>query len=248
VAIKILVVALGYNIHAESRGGYPGGYIAQANSLGIKGYDTSDMTRANCATILIDALNAPVAQVSHWEKDSFNYISGNGASLLYFTKGIYRIKGVVTDNGLTSLTTTKNQGKEFAEIENVIYKNEYDGIRELLGYQTYAYIKENKDGFDSLVYAYDFANKVFEISSDEFVSYKNKEITYATESGNVKSISISGSVPVIYNNKVLETYGEEDFKIENGKISLIDNGNETGYDVVRIDSSGDWQYLPDYSD
>lgn len=242
-AIKILVVALGYNIHAESRGGYPGGYIAQANSLGIKGYDTSDMTRANCATILIDALNAPVAQVSHWEKDSFNYISGNGASLLYFTKGIYRIKGVVTDNGLTSLTTTKNQGKEFAEIENVIYKNEYDGIRELLGYQTYAYIKENKDGFDSLVYAYDFANKVFEISSDEFVSYKNKEITYATESGNVKSISISGSVPVIYNNKVLETYGEEDFKIENGKISLIDNGNETGYDVVRIDSYTDYFVL-----
>lgn len=242
-AIKILVVALGYTVHAESRGGYPGGYIAQANSLDIKGYDTAEMTRANCARILIDALNARVAQISHWEVDNITYTDGDGASLLYCAKGIYRVKGVVTDNGLTGLKTTKNQGKGFASVNDEIYKNEYEGIRELLGYKAYAYIKENKDGFDTIIYAYDYANNVLEISADAYIGYKNKEISYETKAGAVREIAVPGNAPVIYNNKVLDIYREEDFKIENGCIRFIDNGGDSAYDVITIESYSDYFVL-----
>lgn len=60
-AIKMIVAALGYNEEAVEMGGYPNGYIDQANLLGIMSglsYNKTDYaTRGDIATMIYNALN-----------------------------------------------------------------------------------------------------------------------------------------------------------------------------------------------
>jgi len=62
-AIKMIVVALGYDIEAKEKGGYPNGYIAVANDLGILSdvkFNSADMTtRGNIAIIIRKTLDVP---------------------------------------------------------------------------------------------------------------------------------------------------------------------------------------------
>ncbi len=62
-AIKMVVAALGYNDEAAEKGGYPDGYIAIANELGILSgiqfVKTDYATRADIARIVRNALDVP---------------------------------------------------------------------------------------------------------------------------------------------------------------------------------------------
>lgn len=70
-AIKMIVAALGYNEEAVKMGGYPNGYIQQANSLGIMSgvsYNKTDYaTRGDIATMIYNALN--VDYYSIWNEN-----------------------------------------------------------------------------------------------------------------------------------------------------------------------------------
>ena len=63
-AVKMIVCALGYGEVANSRGGYPFGYMTQADKLGIlKGLDlvgTKEALRGDIATMLTNALDIPL--------------------------------------------------------------------------------------------------------------------------------------------------------------------------------------------
>ncbi len=245
---KILVHILGYDVQAQAKGGYPGGYIAQASSLGIRGGQGIDtMTKSECAKILLDALNARVSEVFYYKKANGEvdplYVSEGGATLLYTTKGIYRTTGIVKNNGLSGLTSTDTYGKDYAVIGDVVYRNNFAGMRDLLGYNVYAYIKDNKENTDALLYAYEFGNNTLAVSDEEYIDFANGVLEYETASGSIREADIPGSAPVIYNNMVVGIYTDADFDIKNGSICLIDNNRDREYDVVKIDSYTDYFVL-----
>lgn len=70
-AIKMIVIALGYNEEAVQKGGYPDGYISQANTLGITNgvnFNIKDYaTRGNIAMIMRNALD--VDYYSIWNEN-----------------------------------------------------------------------------------------------------------------------------------------------------------------------------------
>lgn len=234
--IKILVMVLGYQLPAETKGGYPSGYIAQASVLGIRCYSAGKVTRSSCARVLLEALDAPVSEVIYTNGGNKLYTREGGNSLLYTALGIYKVDGVVSHNGLSGLSSDVDYGKNFAAIGNIGYVNEYEGIRDLLGYNVRAYIREVADHTDAVVYAYSRNNKVLNISAKEYINCVNREISYETASGSVRYETVPGNAPVVYNNKLVGTYTDADFDIKKGNIRLIDNDGDSAYDVVKIES------------
>lgn len=76
-AIKMIVAALGYNDQAIAQGGYPYGYIAVADKLGIlNDIECSyidNATRENISKIIYNALNVPFYFLINSEAGSIEY-------------------------------------------------------------------------------------------------------------------------------------------------------------------------------
>lgn len=78
-AVKMLVGACGYDTWASNQGGWPSGYLAYGASLNIVknivGTVENDtiLTRGQCATLIYNALKAPILAVNGYEYDN----SGN---------------------------------------------------------------------------------------------------------------------------------------------------------------------------
>jgi hypothetical protein len=73
-AVKMLVGACGYDLWASNRGGWPSGYLSYGSSLKITngvsmGNDVA-VTRAQCAVLIYNALQAPLLAVNGYEYDN----------------------------------------------------------------------------------------------------------------------------------------------------------------------------------
>lgn len=81
--VKMVVTLLGYKDVAESRGGYPAGYLSHANMIGVfnglKFITTAEINRGDAAAILVNCLDIPVMQLSSISfDDKVEYIIANG--------------------------------------------------------------------------------------------------------------------------------------------------------------------------
>ena len=110
-AVKMLVAAIGYTTYAENNGGWPSGYLAYGSSLdiidGVAGVsnDTA-LTRAQCAVLIANTLEAPICKVDGYDKDFQgnwypNYVEMDGTgkgwqTLLTTQHNAYAVKGRVT--------------------------------------------------------------------------------------------------------------------------------------------------------
>ena len=76
-AVKMLVGALGYDVYASKQGGWPSGYLSYGSSLDIingvsVASNETELTRAQCAVLIFNAMKAPRCIVDGWD------ISSNG--------------------------------------------------------------------------------------------------------------------------------------------------------------------------
>lgn len=79
-AIKMVVCALGYGVHAERRGGYPHGYVMAAMDLGLtpsKAIMTENADRGEIMLMLACALDVPIMAVAEDEhKTIYKVLNG----------------------------------------------------------------------------------------------------------------------------------------------------------------------------
>ncbi|MBQ6937082.1 MAG: S-layer homology domain-containing protein [Clostridia bacterium] len=81
--VKMVVTLLGYKDIAESRGGYPVGYLSHANMLGVfhglKFITTDEINRGDATAILTNCLDIPIMQQSSISfDDKVEYIIADG--------------------------------------------------------------------------------------------------------------------------------------------------------------------------
>ena len=121
-AQKMLVAAIGYGTYAEANGGWPSGYKMYANSLditsGISGIgDNTELTRAQVAQMIDNAIDAPLCEVERYETDSWTgqlvpvlkTMDGTGKNyqtLLTRKHNAYKVYGRVTDTSKTTSMDT----------------------------------------------------------------------------------------------------------------------------------------------
>lgn len=243
-AVKVLVRMLGYGDKAEAAGGYPNGYIAVADSLGltdnVKFVSGSNLTYGTMLKLFDNALDIDIPQL---------IISGtpeitteSEVTLLEARHKIYYTKGIVTGNSVTALKNHKETAEGIVSVEGVQYYNGDTTIADMLGNKVDIYynLEKGEDLGTILHYSEDKDNYTYTIDDDDL--YKNNtafKYTYFDAKDREKTINITDDINVIFNGKLKVLYGAADLNPSYGQVTLIDNDGDNEYEIISIFSVTD---------
>jgi len=244
-AVKMFVNALGYSIVAESKGGYPTGYLLQAVNLGItKGMSFSPdepMTRGDVALMLFKSLDVEILQSEGWSSKYGGILNAReGRTFASVKNGYYYGKGKVTETSITALTGESGLDVGTVKIGDVIFNVGETNAEDFLGYNVNYYYEENDNGLPKLMSVR--KNKIGrELVLEGPVNkptYSRKKgvYEYITESGNEKEIKIEagGNADIIYNGKACFNCTESEMAPKEGTVRLIDAEGNGTYETVII--------------
>lgn len=237
-ACKMIICALGYDMIAESNGGFPLGYIMTASRIDIKmGTTGKAITYYDAFKMLRCMLEAELPDVESVDENGIKYTTGAENSLLSEYWDIYKIKGCLESiygQSLSGNTVTK---KNRVILSGVVYEKEetLDADKFFGGYVTAYYRDANNQGTGTIVYLEDAAKaNTIEIMPEDFVEATSNGIAYYNESGRKTTLSLS-SPKFVYNGRPLMTDVQNVLEnINKGSIQVKDGDRNGDYDVVII--------------
>ncbi len=106
-AVKMIVSALGYDIAAAAKGGYPTGYLAIASAEGItksaNGKVGDAASRGTIAVLVYNALEVRLMDQNSWSTDGTDTYGKDNKNILTNYLDVVKVEGIVTDNALTDV-------------------------------------------------------------------------------------------------------------------------------------------------
>lgn len=237
-AAAMLVRILGYSYRANSKGGYPAGYIQTANALDLfeNVNPTAPVTRAAAAVLCVNALNTEVMNpVSYGDSPRFE--TEDGYILSYRTFGIVHVTDIVDAVDLTSL-----KGENDLKPYHISIGGLKADVGDLdpwsyLGYETDAYLlRDARSGDYTLKYICKTArNEETAISVRDIVSIEGGIIKYYSGDKLLKC-RFNTMASVVYNgastSKPLDMSMIEGL---DGEVRVLDNGASGSGSVVFLD-------------
>lgn len=233
-ANKMLVCALGYEMYALNKGGYPTGYNAVASSQlklnkHLTGNRSTAVTAEDFYILLGNAANTDILEPLDGSSGLVRY--DKSKTLLEVKHEVVTVEGIYEANEYTYLKDYReNVGDDRVMISGTIYDGAVKDVP--LGENIKAYVLSNDDENRVLcTFAENNDEKV--ITSKQKPSFSAGSIAFE-KNNTKKSYRIENDAAVIYNGKALNGYTEADFEIKDGSILLIDNNNDGKYEVVHI--------------
>lgn len=239
---KILVCALGYDNIAQIKGGYPSGYTAQANELGIlDSVDTSvnPVTRREVARMIFNSLDIDIMITSSISNGYPQYEVDKGNTFRNKFKNenngiVTKLTGIVTATADTYLNDpVSGIDDTMIEINGSIYQISDPSYRAYIGQRVDFFI----DGEDSNVIISmqpsGYTN-VQTVSADSITSASSSHVKYIEDENNTsKTIKYDKTAYFIFNNRVIYDWDEDTFtNLKNGTVSFIDNNDDKIADVI----------------
>lgn len=236
-ACAILVRIMGYEFRVRN-----GAYLTEATALGIlSGTNLGDgVSFKDIYRLMYNCLFADVS--------TGNSIDGspeNTGSIMMMEKRfkIYEIKGIVTDDGQTSLTGESEISGECISVGGYVIKN-LSGKSDLLGCNIKGYYKSD-NGEDVLYSAYitERKNNIASYDADALESYENNTYGFYTDENKskTKKEQLESDFKLIYNSKAVQSVsGISQSELnsmmapESGSVRLIDNNGNGKYDIVSV--------------
>lgn len=229
-AVKMVVEGLGYGKKAQLYGGYPAGYIRVASELGILSGVNRGMTLSDAVTLVSNALLANVWIVDGITEDTTDYKTQDGRTLLTENFGLSYTSGIVTTAGLYSANYAYDSLESKMEISAVMYDCDIKDAGKYLGYSVEAWYDDN--GTIKALIPETFNSDVTVYGKD-VSDYSSLRLT-VDEGDKEKKYSLDSGYTYILNGR-LHDQTDEDFRFENGKLTLIDNDGDRKYDFVIAD-------------
>lgn len=235
-AAEILVRAVGYSAIVENDN-----YWGWALNLKILDgvYQSADdtLTVKSATRMFKNSVFCTPAVVDYGTNPNVEFLQGK--TVLEAVKGIYKSTGVVTANEITSLYEADGLRQNEIKIDNVKYQCYTSEYNDYLGYNVSFYAKEDKDkDMDILKYAEIISdNRTTVIQAEDFVSVSSDFRTIIYDDGKKnKSLKISATPNVIFNGKYYSDYTADDFDIEAGDITVIEDQSSEIVDTIIINS------------
>lgn len=238
---KTFTNLLGYEVVSENKGGYPLGYLAVANSLGLfKGcnFDEKEyVTEYEFVNVMLNTLNATIlVQDSVGKKNT--YSSQKERTLLSEMFNIYRAKGILDSNSYSSLVGESRIGRNEISIDGVTYRIKEQSIADLLGYYVEVYYHTTDRVDPTIVFIETPENKNTiqtvtheQINKDQI---SKTSFVYFDEEKNVnRTLSIPQSATWLYNGRQAAV-SVAHMCPEVGSLTFIDNNADGVIDVVSI--------------
>lgn len=243
--VKAFITFLGYKGEAESKGGYPTGYMAVALRRDlIEDISSGDdyVTARKVASLLKAAQNLEVKD--YLSVGNKTALIDSGENYLELYKNITRIRGVVTSVHATDFYSDETKDFYDVKIDDRGYRLSGSAVKlaEHLGHQVDAYVKVEGDIDNEIVFFEMRNSNVIIIPRDDVKSATLSKITYYKDGSKSRRISINPmATTVIYNGKSYASYTEamlNPFETSSldGSITVIDNDNDGVADVVSVDA------------
>lgn len=240
-AIKTVVNILGYSQRAENNGGYPRGYYLVAGNIGLTNGVNAEMGEdillGELYKIMVNALDKDI-MTRVYRDNGYAYEVCEGKTYLTEVLDMGMVKGIVSANENTSLSSDISAGENSVIIDGESYYCADTSAAEYLGYKVIAYYSDYHGGGDTLVYIApeNKKNNVISLTGDDIDEDTTvDEVKYTLNSRKGKSAKIKGAA-VIYNGHFLKNYSESNLKIGSGDIKLIDNNRDGKYEVIIVNS------------
>ena len=243
-ATAIFVRALGYDVMAESKGGYPNGHFAVGGSIGltknVQGSYGQPITRGNIAFLANNSLTIGLMERKGYGTDATYEVTEK--TLLKDKLKTEKLTGQVKAIPATGLEGDSNLNDNEIKIGDNVYETAYN-MNNLLGYNVTYYVQEDDSGDNTVILAMPQKdqNATADITADLFeqLTTKNgkKAIEYFEKSDSSKTttVSIEDNAKLIYNGKVAELSDELlNLKDKSGKITLLDTDRNGVYDIVFV--------------
>jgi len=236
----ILIRALGYEVQAKSKGGYPMGYVSVASNIGLsKGVSASADTLISRGDVAIMAYNA--LKINLMEQTGFGSnvkYEVTNKTLLKDKLDTELIQGKVLAVGSSVLDGKAALSKNEIRIGDKTYDAGKTDVRTILGLNADAYYSLKTKKLIAIVPT-ENANSIVNVdaesiekientlSSKALYYYKNPE----TSSKTTKLILENDAV-IVYNGKIA---GNDKFDmIDMGYMSVLDNDSNGKYDIVFV--------------
>ena len=237
-AITTVIRAMGYAAKAENQGGYPYGYVAVAQRLGVMDNLTSSnaaITKAEVIQLAFNALEADAMVAEGLVNGEVSYGTYRGYTLGEYVFGMVHLTGKVEAVDISSLRGENELDSEQILIDDVEILAEEKILWDYLGYEVDAWYITDKSGIRNLVHIEktDY-NKVIEIPVTDIVSINKGTITYYDNRNKKEEASFKIAGPVIYNTvATYEAFNMDMFKYaDGGTVTLISNDGDKVADVI----------------
>ncbi len=242
-AYEFILRTMGYSQTEDFKAGKYARLASQKDiSDGLVGAD-GEVTYQNAYILIYNMLYTDVSDMMSLV---YNHISSD-KELLYMENklDLFQTKGIVTDDGITSMYGESKIEEGYISIENDAAMINSTGISNLIGKNVVGYFKKaNTDDEYELVCLYERADKnaVHVIKSENIIApYQNRTYSYYDDefSSKVRKLKVDSKATVIYNEKALrlgvDTFDASDFIPQDGIVRLYDNNGDGVMDVVRIE-------------
>lgn len=240
-ACKILVCALGYDIYAQNAGGYPGGYLSQAQSLRLlDGVDASasPITRKDIARMTYNALDVDIMILEPSSNGKLSYVVDEGNTFRNnFTVSsdgkLTKLTGLVTATADAYLNEAIPGLDDYRiEINDKIYRISDPSYNRFFGRKVDFFV-ESEDS--NVIVSMRLSNETSETTVDVSAVHTvlSDRITYYNEDGVKKTVRYNKNGYYLYNNRVSYDFDASSVaNMKNGTITLIDNDDDDIADVV----------------
>lgn len=253
-AVKMLVVALGFENVAQRKGGYPSGYLAVASQYkitsGVKA--TAEAPRATVAQLVYNALSTPKMDQTSFGtyNEKWEVLDGKGGrdyATLLTDRDIYIATGVVgaKDGDKVAFTVTDNSDDlEFkkGDTKNFYINGSY--IEDYKNQNVDVYVEKNSNDYYVLAVTSSADGETLTLNTDDIkeVDTANNKVTYYTsaDSSNTKTIKIDSSIRIEKNEK--EEYASGSATnlqnilkgLDDAEIVFVENDGDSSYDAALI--------------
>lgn len=241
-ASAVLVKALGYSVMAETKGGYPAGYLAVAKQIGL--FDSVDsltgtLTKGDAALIVKDALNADLMYEGILNNRG-EYEVRKGETLLNTVHHLVYVNDIVEGVDISRIAGENDINPFFFLVGNTeIYAyDEGPLMYDYLGYDVDVYYKEGRHRNELVYIEKTSKNNVVVIDVEDVKSISSGSLQALDEDGKkVKSYTLTKGIPVLYNGVSTDKPFTMDL-ISNGKkgeVRLLDNDGNKKYEIAIVE-------------
>lgn len=246
-AVKMLVSAAGYDVYAQAKGGYPYGYFICLDYMDVKLDIAVDrngfINREQAAVILNEMLDGKTLDDS---EINYDYVTVKPSQLTILNKyhHIYTEEGLVEAVGETAITANggvlprhimingKKYNKGTLDVSGFLGRLVEYQYRQIKGEEDTLLIIEPRDADDVLDIPCENVFDIKDYSGDKY------ELSYDIGDKS-KKVKIPKSAIMIYNGNVVGSYNETHLSLKNGTIRLIDNDDDSAYDIIIVSAFSD---------
>lgn len=245
-AITILVRALGYEPAANSKGGYPNGFLIVAAENGLNknaaGAGSEAVIRGIVANLAYNALTIDLMEQTGFGSDAKYEVSDK--TILADRLKVEKATGQITANEYTSISGNAALSDNQIKIDSdKLFKAGNSNAKNYLGYRVTYYAKDNGDGLDKeilLVRPEKSKNKTINIVGSNMYRVEERQVSYWKDKDNDRNPSkarIADNAVMIYNGVYVEYDHNKMFpggEEISGNVKLLETTGDDRYDIVFV--------------